>query len=161
MSKLTLIAQTMSDLKNSLDEVDPEVLADTLESLEGEFTDKVEFLIGLSKEYQSYADACKQEEERLNQRRKSYERKVEGIKDFIKSQMIYADLKKLNYPLFTVSVQMNPPAVKFYDEMSVPVDYRITKLTEAIDKKAILEALKSGDTVPGAMLEQGQSLRIK
>ena len=70
-------------------------------------------------------------------------------------------MKKLNYKLFTVSVQLNPPAVKLLDEMEIPLDYKITTITETIDKKVILEAIKAGDIVPGATIEQGQSLRIK
>jgi predicted nuclease with TOPRIM domain len=155
------IAQNLNELKSHLDEVDPDVLADTLESLEGEFSQKVEWLIGYTKELAMFADACKQEEERLAARRKAFDKKIDGIKDFIKSQMIYSDLKKLNFPLFTVSVQLNPPAVKFEDELLVPLDYKVTKIIETIDKKAILEALKSGDVVPGCYIEQGQSLRIK
>lgn len=161
MTALIELAGNLALLKSQIDEVDPEMLNDTIESVEAVFTDKVEWLIGITKEYQSIVDACKAEEKRLADRRRSFEKKVEGIKDYVRDTMVHADMKKLNYKLFTVSVQLNPPAVKLLDEMEIPLDYKITTITETIDKKAILEAIKAGDTVPGATIEQGQSLRIK
>jgi len=162
MSLLT-IAQQMVELKHMADvmDIDEDLLNDTLESLEGTFQEKVEYLTSRIMKTNRFADICKAEEQRLADRRKSLEKRAESIKQYIQSQMMVADMTKLNYPLFTVSIQKNPPKVTVYDEELIPQEFKKFETVVSIDKKSILEALKQKVLVPGTGLEQGQTLRIK
>ena len=162
MSLLT-IAQQMVELKHMADvmEIDEDLLNDTLDSLEGTFQEKVEYLTSRIMETNRFADICKAEEQRLADRRRSLEKRSESIKQYIQNQMVIVGMQKLNYPLFTVTVQKNPPKVVVNDESLIPKEYKKIETVTSPDKKSILEALKNGALVPGTQLEQGQSLRIK
>lgn len=43
----------------------------------------------------------------------------------------------------------------------IPMDYKTKNVTITADKKAIKEAIKQGNDVPGAELQENQSLKIK
>lgn len=162
MSKMSDLATMIVDLKQSADvmEVDDELLQDTLESLEGTFTEQVEYLVRKSNEALQYAEVIKAEEKRLYERRSSLEKRANKIKEFIKSQMIVIGKHRFDYPLFTVFVQNNPPSVNIYDETVLPEQYWVEKVDRKPDKKALLEILKN-EQVPGCQIERSQSLRIK
>lgn len=141
--------------------IDEEVLLDTLDSLEGTMQEKIEYITDQILQTQRFAEMCKAEEQRLYDRRKAMENRVDRLKGYIQNCMTIAGTQKIQYALFTVNIQKNPPSVKYLDETAIPADYRETKVTETINKKLILEALKAGESVPGATIEQGTSLRIK
>jgi len=140
---------------------DDEALQDTLESLECEFDDKVQYLVKKVLECETNADICKQEADRIAKRKQAYENRAKRIKEYLQYEMTLANKPKLNYPLFTVYMQNNPPKVVVADESLIPSDYWIEKVEKQLDKKSILELLKSRNEIPGCSLEQGQSLRIK
>lgn len=57
-----------------------------------------------------------------------------------------------------IKVKKNPPAVVVDDVTQIPTQYQRTKIQVDIDKTAIKKAIKDGETVPGAHLEQAESL---
>ena len=57
-----------------------------------------------------------------------------------------------------IKVKKNPPSVVVDDLTQIPTQYQRTKIQVDIDKTAIKKAIKDGDTVPGAHLEQAESL---
>jgi len=70
-----------------------------------------------------------------------------------------AGIDKVKGRLFTLAFQKNPPSVEVMDESLIPSDY--IKTVTSVDKKLILEALKSGHSVSGCSLSQSESLRIR
>lgn len=62
---------------------------------------------------------------------------------------------------YKVARQKNPPKVKVTDETKIPGSYLITKTETSIDKRSMLEAMKQGQAVPGAELEQTTRIVIK
>ena len=157
LHEITTAINTLIDVV----ECDEETLQDTLEALEGEFDDKIQYLIQKALECDSSADICKAEAERIASRKKAFENRAKRIRDFIQYQMTLVNKPKLNYPLYTVYIQNNPPKVNVADETLIPSLYWIEKVEKSLDKKSILELLKTGIEVPGCSMEQGQSLRIK
>lgn len=140
---------------------DDEALQDTLESLEGAFDDKVQYLVQKILECEQNADVCNQEVDRISKRQKAFENRAKRIKEYLQYELSLANKQKINYPLFTVFVQNNPPKVVVQDEALIPSDFWVEKVEKSLDRKAILELLKSKNVVPGCTMEQGQSLRIK
>lgn len=57
-----------------------------------------------------------------------------------------------------LKVKKNPPAVIIDDGAQIPAQYTTQKLTITPDKTKIKAAIKAGEEVPGAHLEQGISL---
>lgn len=142
------------------EEMEPELLRDTLESIQESIEDKAENTAKLIKSLEADVKAIKEEEKRLADRRKALEKKIENIKDYLREQLELAGIDKVKRPTITVSIQNNPPSVRVIDEKIIPSDFMIP-VAPKIDKKAILEKLKKGEEVPGVELAQGRSLRIR
>jgi len=162
MSTLYEIAgdwQTVVNLEVETEE-DLEALNQLLGEVEGRFEEKAKRVAAYIRNLETDADGMKAEEDRLATRRKSMTRKVDGLKDYLKIQMAGLSMTKLETDLFTISVQKNPASVKVLDESKIPQEYWKVP-APVLDKKAVSEALKGGSFVEGAMLVQGESLRIK
>jgi hypothetical protein len=57
-----------------------------------------------------------------------------------------------------MKLKKNPPSVVIDDLTQIPTQYQRQKIQVDIDKVAIKAAIKAGEEVPGAHLEQGTSL---
>lgn len=63
---------------------------------------------------------------------------------------------------FRLAFQKNPPSVFIARPEDVPPEYwRIIPETREPDKRKMLDDLKAGREIPGALLAQGTSLRIR
>lgn len=61
----------------------------------------------------------------------------------------------------TLARQRNAPSARVLDEALLPAEFvRLVQSVE-VDKRRVLEALKAGQAVPGAVLEQGEHLRLR
>jgi hypothetical protein len=118
-------------------------------------------IAGLIKSLEADIEAVKAEESRLAARRRTTENKTKWLKDYIKASMDEAGLDKIKTPLFSFSVQNNPPAVIIESPSALPKEYIVETISQVPDKRAIGEALKAGMVVPGARLETGRRLQIR
>ena len=71
------------------------------------------------------------------------------------------EIDRVQGDLFTVTLQNNPPSVRFIDEDLIPGKYKETEIVTKIPKKAILDDLKEGIEIPGTEMVQNKSLRIR
>ena len=83
------------------------------------------------------------------------------LKRYLRENMERTELLAIEAPEFTIKLQKNARRVVIDDEDELPAVYVKEKLEFVPDKLAIKEALKSGETVPGAHLEQSNRLVIK
>ena len=68
--------------------------------------------------------------------------------------MSMAELKKLELPQATISRKPTPAKALILDEAAIPA--RFWKPSDPkLDKKAVLDALKAGEAVPGTSLSNG------
>lgn len=140
------------------------------EALEGAFdvatedlAAKLEGYCKFIKNLESDIAGLKEEEKRLATRRKMMENTVDRAKEAMKKAMTIAGEKKIPAGSFTVSIQSNPPScVIDCDLAGIPSKYLIPQEPK-VDKKAMLEDLKSEDNILAgiAHVEQGESLRIR
>ena len=144
-------------------DVDPDVLADTMESIEGEFEDKADGYAKVIAQLEADAEAVKKEIDRLQGRKKAVEGNVKRIKENLQNAMILCDKKKFKTELFSFNIQKNAPSVVIdeTDIFKIPQEYIVFKDPE-VNKTAIRDALKAGVDLEGiAHLQQGESLRIR
>lgn len=87
--KLYELAVQFRELQDMLEDenVDVEVIQNTLEGIEFEFTEKVENIAKLIKGLEAEEKAIKEEEERLSKRRKALENKREWLKQYLMENM--------------------------------------------------------------------------
>ncbi len=158
--KLYELAQNYAQLLEMAEEMESEALVDTLASLQDAIEDKAENIAKLIKNLEADAKIIKEEEQRLAERRRAIEAKVDKLKMYLQEQLEIAGLQKVKRPTITVAIQANPPSVDVIDETLIPADFLIPQPAK-VDKKSILERLKKGESVPGAKLVQGRGVRIR
>ncbi len=144
-------------------ETDPEIIADTMEAIEGDFEDKATGYAKVITQLKAEAEAVKKEADRLAARKKALEANANRIRDNLQAAMVAVGKPKFKTDLFSFNIQKNPPSVVMDTEdlFAIPQEYIVIPDPE-INKAAIKEALKSGIVLEGvAHLEQGETLRIR
>ncbi|MFW9872188.1 MAG: siphovirus Gp157 family protein [Candidatus Thorarchaeota archaeon] len=147
-------------IKSITEDLEGDVLKDTLESLEMETESKIDNIVKWIKNMQADVAALKEEEERLNNRRKSIENRISKIKEYLQSQISLLPDKKFKNSLFKVYIQKNPESLDIKENAIIPEDFKILQEPK-IDKKGLLDWLKKGHKVIGIELKQTESIRIR
>lgn len=160
MSKLYEIA---NDYAKLLDEdLEPELIADTLEGMEGELKDKIEQLLAICKNETGYAERLKEEAKSLNERAAATLNRVERIQEYISLALSTAGLKKIRAGIHQVTIRSPSESVEIVDSNALPAKFVEYETTIKPDKLAIKHELKAGHQIPGAQLKIGKpSLLIK
>ena len=129
--------------------------AAALDALEMAKEEKTENIILLIKDLTAENKAISEEEQALAKRRRAGENRVEWLKNYLMASL---EGEKFKTPRCSASYRKTA-SVSIIDESAIPSEYIRTK-TEP-NKMAIKDALKAGETVPGATLEDRVSLIIK
>lgn len=144
-------------------DADEQTIADTLEGERWPLEVKAQNVAFVIRNIQSTAEAIKAAEDKMAERRKTLERRIDWLKGYLKSGMELAGINKVESPYFTIAVQNSPEAVEIDEPGLLPAEYwkQPEPPPPSIDKVAIKAAIKAGADVPGARLTQGTHLRIK
>ena len=160
--ELTGAALTLRNLLLEGD-LDPEAIKDAIENNNEEITLKLENCAKVIKDIESDIAGLKAEEERLANRRKTYENNIKALKSKMQEALLATGERKLKGQLFSFNVQTNPPSVVIDEQYieNIPEAY-ITKPEPVVNKKKLLEDLKAGVDLDGiAHLETSESIRIR
>lgn len=160
MSKLYDIANDYAKLMDS--GLDPEMIADTIEGIDGELVDKVEQLLAICKNEQLYAEALRNESKSLQERASVVENKISSIKEYIARSLETAGKKSIRAGLHQVTVRVPSRQVDITDASILPIEFVEYETVVKPDKLAIKHQLDAGIAVPGAQIKLGKpSLIIK
>lgn len=153
----SLLALAESDV-----DLDQQMLADTLEGLEGELTLKVQSVGRVIAHQEAMAKAMDEAAANISIRAKRLRSRMDSLKQYLLVNMQAANLPKVDSPELVVSLKKNPPSVVVFDEAQVPAEFKRTPPppVPVPDKNAIKEALNAGQEVPGCRLEQGMRVTI-
>jgi hypothetical protein len=140
-----------------------EVLDQTLESLGGELEVKAERTACVIRHIEALAASIKEAEAQMAARRKALENRAARVRDYLHASMLVAGVEKIECALFRLSIRNNPPAVEVYEPGLIPASFmrQPEPPPPAPDKKALAEALKSGQDIPGVRLTHGTRLDIR
>ena len=141
-------------------DMDEDVFNDTLEGLEGDIEYKVDNIACVIKELNSDAEAIKNEEKKLADRRKAKENKATRLKEYLHQCLSAMDKNKIETARNLISIRKNPAKVVLVNDFYNDAYAEVVE-TVKIDKNKLKEDLKAGKIVEGATLEQGTSLNIK
>ena len=142
---------------------DDETISGAWETAKEDLSIKLENCCKYIKNEEALITGLKEEEERLNARRKAKENAIKRLKALMQDAMIASGEKKIQCGTFTTSIQNNAPSVVVDEQYieNIPSEYLRVKEPE-VDKKKLLEDLKLGKELEGiAHLEVKQSLRIR
>lgn len=142
-------------------DTDPQAFFDTMEGIEGEIEDKADGYACVIAKLNGEAKAIKEQEERLSKRRKAIEGNVKHMKDVLQDAMEETGKTKFKTTLWSFGIQNNPESLVLdTDDMdAVPSIY--VKTVRDFDKSAIKDAIKNGEDIDFAHLEQTRGLRIR
>jgi ABC-type transporter Mla subunit MlaD len=142
---------------------DPQLIADTLESISGPLDEQLENLAKMVRNVETAAGGVQQTIASLEARHAGLERAAERGRKMILELMQTARRDRATTALFSLAVRRNPPLVVIDRESELPpaylTHYEAPRPTP--NKKAIAAALKAGMPVPGAHAEQGVRLDIQ
>lgn len=158
MSKLYEIANDYARLMDSDFEVDE--IADTLEAIEGELTDKIEQLLAICKNETGYAERLKEEAKVLNERATVINNKVEHINSYIASSLEIMGMKKIRAGIHQVTIRAPSESVEITDAGALPPEYVEYETVIKADKLSIKHQLKAGKSIPGANIKIGKPTLI-
>lgn len=165
MVKLYELTQSMRELEK-LAETDPEMqesVTDTLEGIEAEFNDKALAVATVFLNMDPDIQGIDNEIKRLQGRKKLYENQRAHLVEYLRVNMEGSGITKIECPLFRITCAKGREAVIVDDTDAIPDEYvSIPEVQAKADKKAIMDAYKKGEAVPGTHVERGKSsIRIK
>lgn len=114
-------------------------------------------------ELDAHEEAIELQIKALSERKERFAHQSERIKAAIHVAMGQAELRKLELPQATLGVRAVPPKAEITDESLIPSKYWKAQ-DPKLDRKAVLDALKAKEAIPGATLSNGSetlSLRVK
>ena len=144
------------------EDIDPEMIADTLEGIEGEFSDKVGQMLAMIKNDCAYSLSLKEEAKKLNDRASVINNRVDRIKAYIAESMETMEKKTITSGVHQVTSRKKSVSVDITDLTILPPTVCEYETTIKADKKEIKKLLSAGEKVPGAVLKYGKpSIAIK
>ena len=148
-----------ANLLELAEQVEPEALKDTLDSIEDAFDDKVENTAKVIKSLEADVESIENEVRRLTARKSALKNNVVNLKQYLQDEMEKVGKTKVKGSLFNVGIQNNPPSLRLAEEFEN--QRYLVEVIPKYDKKAILADLKAGKEIDGAEVVQGRSLRIR
>lgn len=144
-------------------EIPEEAIADTLEGIAGEFSQKADNVACIIKEMEARAAAIKEEAARLCERQAVATRQAHNLKRYLSDAMQRTGLKKLETPRnalsFRRSTSVYIPDEEGFKQRHIELCRQEVRVT--IPKKEIGERLRAGEQIEGAELRESQNLQIK
>ncbi|EAE7055116.1 siphovirus Gp157 family protein [Listeria monocytogenes] len=159
MPTLYSIQDKYQQLLNLAEQLDPELLKDTLESIDDELETKAENVAFVIKELEGQSLILEKETKRLAERKNTINNNVKRLKQSLFDAMITANKQKIKTNLFTLDIRKNPPSLIVEDESKL-LNYLIEQ-PKKLDKTKLGDDLKKGIEVPGAKIIQTERLQIR
>lgn len=160
------ISERIEALQAVLDEQDNESIAGDVKNAiaaiyESDVPAAVADGIGYIKEQGAQIDAIDAEIERLQDLKKARQNRLERVRRGYCEFLVAVGKKKIETPCGNMTVTA-PTATTIIDDIDkLPDAYKRTTIKVDADKASIKQAIQGGHSVPGAHLEEKQSIRIK
>lgn len=152
---------TAFDALAEMEDLPPEAIADTLEGLAGGFADKAVAVAVYLRTLEAEARAIEEARTPMERRETALRHHALRLRAYLKGEMERTGLTRLDHPYLALRVQANPPSVVIEDEGRLPARFKEAVTTVKVLKADIGKALKAGEPVFGAHLEQTTRLVIQ
>lgn len=145
------------------DDLPDELIADTLEGLQGDLQAKATNVAMLVRNLEAGADAIDEAAKAMQQRANRVRARAERVAAYVLFCMQSAGITKIESPYFVLAVRKNNAAVRIAEGVELPDDYMVQPEPPPPrpDKKKLADALKAGEVIDGVWLEQGERLEIR
>ena len=147
-------------LESNQDEMDKENYDDIMEYLREELKSKSSNIVRYIRNLELENIVAKTEIDRLEDIKKSREKKIASLKGYIKGILLELDKKKIETDLGNLSLRKTT-SVEIVDLSKIPKEYLTVKEEVTPSKKLIGDSLKNNIAVSGAILKEDYLLKIK
>lgn len=151
--KLYEISERYRNLVELLEDesIDEEAVVAALEEVEGEIADKALNIARILKNIDAQIMVIASEMDRLAKLKKVFTNKHKRLKTYLEMQMLVSGVEKIADPILPLALRQAPPSVEVEPGAKVPEQYIIPQ-DPKVNKRALLEALKAGEKIPGVRL---------
>ena len=153
-NQLILHKHFREKLREDFPDADDETLADTLEGLT-DLSDLLAEVIRSALEDEAFCAALKVRLGDLRDRAARLAHRAEKKRQLVGEAMARADLKRVILPDLTLSLRSGTPSLVVTDEEAIPGGFWKAQPPK-LDRQGLSNALKSGETIPGAVLGNPQ-----
>lgn len=146
-------------------DIPKECIKDTLDSVEGELTDKLDNIVSYIKQLRIEKEGIKEEIKKLQERVKQKENKIKTLEEYVLSSMKLTGKNKIETSKNIIKVAKSQPSVMITDEQKA-IDYLKEingglRIKTEINKTVIKDLIKQGIEIDFANLNISENLRIK
>ena len=164
MTALYLIAAEYRAAATALADLDmdAQTVADTLDGMAGDLEVKAQSVAFMVRSMEADAAAVKQWAKDAAERAKAIEARADSLREYLSRTLQECGITSVKGPGITLSFRASH-AVVIDEPGLIPAAYmRTPEPPPAVpDKRAIADAIKLGEAVPGAHMETRQSLQVK
>ena len=162
MPSIFELTKDQEELKRKVEDglFSEEDVADTFEGMEHELNDKISSYCHVINSMSADQATIENEIKRLQGLLSEKKNQIKSIKRTLITGLSGIEKTKFDTGLFKGHIRKGSQSVNVLNPSDIPSDYIEVKVTEAPDKTAIKNALKSGESVPGAELVTGDSSLI-
>lgn len=156
-----LAAQYQRDLEyiqNS--DIDEQQAAQLLDAMQGAIQDKANNIAMVIRNMETTTEAIASAEKQMADRRKSIERKIEWLKNYLLQNMERTGINKIESPYFVIALRDNPESLIVEKDADIPAEYW-KQPDPVLDKAGLKKDIQMGLIVDGCRLERKKSIRIK
>lgn len=164
MVNLYELAEQYDEIRRMIydEDVEDQVIYDTLESLDGEFEEEADNSAKLIRELKLAAELIRTEEERLYARRKRMDAMINLLKSRLEENMRFIGKTSFKTALFSFNIQANGGLQPLEIGMISDIPMRFLIQQDPVpDNKKIREYLKEHEVEWARLLPRGESLRIR
>lgn len=141
-------------------DLDPEVMKDTLDSLELGRNEKLDSLAGWYDDNAHDIDWISSKIKSLQQEKKRLTNQNKSIMKYMTDAIDDAGYKQLKTANHILRPRNFRESTVIDDEALIPDTYKTTEMVEKIDRTAIYKDLKAGTEITGAHLEPNRKTKI-
>ena len=153
------IIGAFQELYEWADEGDEQALVDTLESLNGELTEKAKGIINVIQQLDMESKKAKELEAHYKAKRQARENAIKRVKTYLMDGMDVLGVTELDAGDFKIKIQKNGGVQPLVIDGDVPEN--MTKIIVEPDNEKIREFLKTNECDWAHLEERGRSIRIK
>lgn len=149
-------AMAAKALIEELNTGDDESLTHDLVEGETNFFEAVDSALGEMTDCEIIKQGCEAEIARIKKRLDRAKARIEKLKGMIDQGFHLAEIQSHQFATATISKKKVPPKLIVSDEAQIPAKFFKTP-DPVLDKKALFDAIKGGESVPGASQSNGGS----
>lgn len=153
------INNAIAEIENK--DLDPEVLVDTIKSLELTRDQKLDGAAGLSDKYDSEIQWATDRIKELREFIKVSKNKKDRLNKYITDAIDDASLKEIRTEHHILKPRNYRDSVIVEEIRKLPIDYVVEEKTIKADKKKLYDDLKAGKEITGAHLKANRKTLIK